>query len=161
MNNITPRRGLTLTEVLVVIAIIGLLVVLLLPAVQAAREVGRRAACSNNLSQLGKAIGSYESANGHFPPGAYGASAYSWIVMILPQLDQQVTYDKLAGLQNKSQLWNKGLQDTAHAEAAGFYASTLVCPTDPLPRYSMFAAGRMNASYVAVAGRAIPQASRR
>jgi hypothetical protein len=110
--------------------------------------------CSNNLAQLGRAIQSYEATNGHFPPGAYGASAYSWIVMILPQLEQQTTYDKLPGLQDKSLLWNKALQDRPHAEVAGFYSSTLVCPTNPLPRYASVpgGSGRMISSYVAVAG---------
>ena len=150
-----PRAALTLTELLAVIAIIGLLAGLLLPAVQAAREAARRATCSNNLRQLGKAIQIYESANGHFPPGAIGASAYSWIVAILPQLEQQPTYDKLPGLQNKNLLWSgKNLQDTPHAEVAGFYSPTLICPTNPMPLPANVTGGggRMIASYIAVAG---------
>jgi len=147
------NAAFTLTELLTVIAIIALLAGLLLPAVQAAREAGRRATCSNNLVQLGKAIASYESANGHFPPGAYGASAYSWIVMILPQLEQQATYDKLAGLQNKTLLWaGKNLQDKPHAEVAGFYSSMLVCPTNPLPVRTPLSNQHLISSYVAVAG---------
>jgi prepilin-type N-terminal cleavage/methylation domain-containing protein len=150
-----PRAAFTLVELLAVIAIIGLLLALLVPAVQTAREAARRATCANNLGQLGKAIQIYETANGHFPPGAVGNSAYSWIVAILPQLEQQTTYDKLAGIQNKNLLWSgKNLQDTPHAEVAGFYSPTLVCPTNPLPLPANVTGGngRMIASYVAVAG---------
>ena len=150
-----PWAAFTLVELLAVIAIIGLLAALLLPAVQAVREASRRATCSNNLAQLGKAIQIYESANGHFPPGAIGASAYSWIVVILPQLEQQPTYDKLPGLQNKNLLWSgKNLQDTPHAEVAGFYSPTLICPTNPMPLPANVTGGggRMIASYIAVAG---------
>ena len=150
-----PRSAFTLVELLAVIAIIGLLLALLVPAVQAARESARRLTCSNNLSQLGKAIQSYETANGHFPPGAVGNSAYSWIVMILPQLEQQTTYDKLAGIQNKLPMWDKTLQDKPHAEVAGFYSATLVCPTNPLPVKAATPTGsgnHMASSYIAVAG---------
>jgi prepilin-type N-terminal cleavage/methylation domain-containing protein len=68
---IRQRRGFTLVELLVVIAIIGVLVALLLPAIQAARESARRSQCQNNLRQIGIGITNFIDAKKHFPPGEW------------------------------------------------------------------------------------------
>jgi len=90
------RPAFTLVELLVVIAIIGVLLALLLPAVQAVREAARRAACQNNLRQLALATQGYESANRCFPPGQCGGTdigfgpdsrAWSWLARILPYIE--------------------------------------------------------------------------
>jgi type II secretory pathway pseudopilin PulG len=149
----------TLVELLAVIAIIGLLLAVLVPAVQTAREAARRATCSNNLAQLGKATAAYEAANGHFPPGSIGNAAYSWVVAMLPQLEQQPTYDKLRGIQDPNLLWAGGLQDGGGYQVdvhPVLDVATLICPTSPLPRRlpRMFpgAGNVLVPSYVAVTG---------
>jgi len=100
-----PRRdGFTLVELLVVIAIIGILVALLLPAVQSAREAGRRAQCANNLKQIGLALHNYEGPNKAFPPGSFwryyppGTSNRieckgSIMIRLLPYIEQQALYE--------------------------------------------------------------------
>ena len=91
-----PRAGgFTLVELLVVIAIIGVLVGLLLPAVQAAREASRRSTCGNNLKQLALAMHNHLDAKRYFPARHTVHGTYSWIVLTLPYLEAQDTYDQL------------------------------------------------------------------
>ncbi len=99
------RRGFTLVELLVVIAIIGILVALLLPAIQAAREAARRSGCSNNLKNLGLAALNHHDVMKHFPvnnggpyvgesPSGVKQSGAGWILHMLPQLEEQALYDQ-------------------------------------------------------------------
>ena len=86
------RRGFTLVELLVVIAIIGILIALLLPAVQAAREAARRLQCQNNLKQIGTALHGYAAAHRHFPVGVEALTPFDpclgWHWRILPFIEQ-------------------------------------------------------------------------
>jgi prepilin-type N-terminal cleavage/methylation domain-containing protein len=88
------RRGFTLVELLVVIAIIGVLVALLLPAVQAAREAARRMQCQNHLKQIGLALHNYHDTFHVFPPGATKSNQTSWHVHVLPFMELKNLYDK-------------------------------------------------------------------
>jgi len=89
------KRGFTLVELLVVIAIIGVLVALLLPAVQAARESARRAQCSNNLKQIGLAMTQYaDTYKGAFPVGEYACCWGTWLVGLLPYIEQKSLFDQ-------------------------------------------------------------------
>ncbi|ASV74184.1 hypothetical protein THTE_1582 [Thermogutta terrifontis] len=91
------RKGFTLVELLVVIAIIGILIALLLPAVQAAREAARRSQCTNNLKQLGLAIHNFHDVNNVFPIGQPDDDNdnYAWGAYILPYVEQKQMYDTL------------------------------------------------------------------
>jgi prepilin-type N-terminal cleavage/methylation domain-containing protein/prepilin-type processing-associated H-X9-DG protein len=95
------KKGFTLVELLVVIAIIGILVALLLPAIQAAREAARRTQCINNLKQIGVALHNYHDINKFFPAGnvtvgnCCGTKSNSnWCISILPFIEQAALYDK-------------------------------------------------------------------
>lgn len=115
------RRGFTLVELLVVIAIIGVLVAMLLPAVQAAREAARRSSCSNNLRQLGIALQNYHDSAKRFPPGSFPsrpdlsspgrlrAFHHTWLTSLLPYIEQgnihsQINFQAAPGPQAWGQL---------------------------------------------------------
>ncbi len=129
-NRASTSRGFTLLELLVAISIIGILVGLLLPAIQSAREAARRESCLNNLKQLGLGIHSYESSHRKFPPGRVGCddtgdhmaisacppglsaqrkTAASGFVVLLPQMEMQQLYDRLAI--DIGGLWNRNVDD--------------------------------------------------
>jgi type II secretory pathway pseudopilin PulG len=87
--------GLTIVELLVVIAVIGILIALLLPAVQGARESGRRTQCQNNLKQISVAMNNFAAAHGNFPPSKFGNRKWSPHTLILPYLEEQAVYDRI------------------------------------------------------------------
>ena len=95
------RIGFTLVELLVVIAIIGILVALLLPAIQAAREAARTRKCQNNIKNIALACLNYESTNKHLPVGYLSTGktssieSWAWSTFCLPYLEEQAIYDRL------------------------------------------------------------------
>jgi prepilin-type N-terminal cleavage/methylation domain-containing protein len=124
-RNVTRPRGFTLVELLVVIAIIGILVALLLPAVQMAREAARRSQCSNNLKQLGIAIHQYHDVHGRVPCNMDwgGPQRVSWLTMILANLEQPSLQDIL--VENSFRLPDPACQPVREA-----ILPVLTCPTD-------------------------------
>jgi prepilin-type N-terminal cleavage/methylation domain-containing protein/prepilin-type processing-associated H-X9-DG protein len=172
-SNSKPRRtGFTLVELLVVIAIIGILIGMLLPAVQQVREAARRTQCANNLRQAGLACLNYESAFQHFPPGLnvpinQGSGSFytsqanrmglsepkiagcfgSWMVWVLPFMEQNNLYDQL-NLTRREYVNARG-EDSPAATVV----PTFLCPSDieeqvVNSRYWYFGAN----SYFSVAG---------
>ncbi|MFT7643451.1 MAG: prepilin-type N-terminal cleavage/methylation domain-containing protein [Pirellulaceae bacterium] len=137
------RSGFTLIELLVVIAIIGILVALLLPAVQAVRESARRVECRNNLKQLAIALHDYHDSHGMFPPAVQvdtrpNSEAFqdnprntdnfrpNWVIMLLPFMEQQAIYDHF-DLDD----YISAPSPSPNYKARGMRISTMLCPSDP------------------------------
>ena len=124
------RPAFTLVELLVVIAIIGILVSLLLPAVQAAREAARRLQCSNNLKQLGLAVHSFESAYRKLPSsirpsGLTAAPRIAGLTFLLPYIEQANAYNNYDQTKN----WS----DSVNLPVTKIRVSTFNCPSTPEP----------------------------
>jgi prepilin-type N-terminal cleavage/methylation domain-containing protein/prepilin-type processing-associated H-X9-DG protein len=135
------RRGFTLIELLVVIAIIGILIALLLPAVQKVREAGARTECTNKLRQWGLALHNYHDTYKGFPPGnmwgdgtngwsgGWGIDKGTWMVYCLPFMEEQGLYDQIPGLKDPT------VNSITLAQNAGLFATGIPrimrCPSDP------------------------------
>jgi prepilin-type N-terminal cleavage/methylation domain-containing protein len=137
-----PLHGFTLVELLVVIAIIGVLVGLLLPAVQAAREAGRRSMCSNNLKQSGLGLHAHHDARRAFPGGSSCSAAQqaqtggaapdgvAWASRILPFVELESVFSKI-NFDQKNVGWSQSAYNTAIYNSA---LPFLLCPSSSLPK---------------------------
>lgn len=123
------RNAFTLIELLVVIAIIGILVGMLLPAVQQVREAARRASCMNNNKQIGLALMNYETAHEELPPGwtisdptdALSEPGWGWSSYVLPFMDQGNLFDQIN--------FNVAIDDPAHTSTIATEIQTFICPS--------------------------------
>jgi len=135
MRSTQRRRAFTLVELLVVIAIIGILVALLLPAVQAAREAARRMSCRNNLKQVVLAMHNYHDTFQTLPPGAIPSnrfptdrSSWSWHVLLMPLIEQGPAHDVLQPNQPQSLL--QALADPVKVSIITSPIPSFICPSD-------------------------------
>jgi prepilin-type N-terminal cleavage/methylation domain-containing protein len=135
------RRGLTLIETLVSIAIVGILVALLLPAIQAARESARKAHCQNNLKQTALALQAFHDANNNLPSPYNGTSLsyplkprdlfhlHSWRAVLLPYLEQSALHDSID--------WHALATDRVNEWVAATVVSPYICPSGASPTANM------------------------
>jgi prepilin-type N-terminal cleavage/methylation domain-containing protein len=155
------RSAFTLVELLVVIAIIGILVALLLPAIQAAREAARRTQCTNNLKQLALACHNHHDTHGELPYSTYdgqyntNSRGYSWIAHILPHIEQQALYDgiKVADC-DKLVSYNNALRMNDQLEGTRvrqIFLEAVRCPSDIVEEISPGVANGFNANGGSVA----------
>lgn len=136
-------RAFTLVELLVVIAIIGILVAMLLPAVQAARESARRSQCINNLKNVGLALHNFHDVNKSFPrlayttrPGEHNELGPNWAVMILPYMEEQSLFNQFGSIGYPDKQRTNRVSDGSSASdpgdwiARGTEVSVMRCPSD-------------------------------
>ena len=152
------KRGFTLVELLVVIAIIGVLVALLLPAVQAAREAARRMQCGNNVKQLCLGLQNYHDTFLYLPYGARprtvgSATSWgsSWLVATLPFCEQRPLFDKIyaADIANAG---NNYISSAVRTQSANAKIKYMLCPSSPLPETENLNGQQVIPSYAGIAG---------
>ena len=151
------RRGFSLIEMLVSSAVVGVLVSMLLPAVQNAREAARRASCANNLRQIGIALHGYHETNGTFPIGARSQRGVgpSWMVGLLPYFQQDQIYHQFDMNSSSNGLPSlpPPFGSTNGARLSGISFDVLRCPSSPLPRMQVnFSIRHQAPSYVGISG---------
>ena len=150
--------GFTLVELLVVIAVIGILVGMLLPAVQGMREAARRTSCLNNIKNIGLAVHNFHSMHEFVPPGARLGEGTGWHAFLLPSLEQQMLYESIQVTDPGQNFEWASIGPNGGEEELQRVVSVFQCPTDPAPS-TVFSRGydqRGVCSYLGCASGTIP-----
>jgi prepilin-type N-terminal cleavage/methylation domain-containing protein len=169
MRRKVAGRGFTLVELLVVIAIIGILVALLLPAIQAAREAARRTQCNNNLKNIGLGLQNYHDTYKVFPMGAMSRRLLngpqvpdnrslgpSWYVGTAPFMEQRNIYDKLMATQRAGvgphEFRYGAMPASVQPALRNLAPDYMRCPSSPLPLMNTQTGNIVNATYTGISG---------